>query len=232
LVYEMTGPLKASRFERDHQMLIRLALVGAAWLTYLVDRDDVVWRVVKDAGTLSRAFEHAAFAMAGILIGLGASFCTIARRVGLNVRASREAGSVTQITPAVEYAGEFLYAVGLASLVPLAGSILLVAGEGTRLLRLTWSDRRRWASEGLPARSARAPARMPTLQASTVQSSTVTWRAAIRREVARWGIFLSMIVFAITLRDRQVELLIGVSVLLAVLANWRAIRDCRRGVTP
>lgn len=50
-------------------MRVRLTLFGAAWLTYLVDREDVVWRSIKGAGQHTRALEHTAFAVASVLVG-------------------------------------------------------------------------------------------------------------------------------------------------------------------
>ena len=41
--------MKANNFEYGHQKLVHLLIVAIAFLTYLVDRDDIVWRFVKDS---------------------------------------------------------------------------------------------------------------------------------------------------------------------------------------
>ena len=45
--------MKATDFECRHQTLVHQLIVGAAFLTYLIDREDVVWRFVKDSATPS-----------------------------------------------------------------------------------------------------------------------------------------------------------------------------------
>jgi hypothetical protein len=41
--------MKANNFEYGHQKLVPLPIVAIAFLTDLVDRDDIVWRFVKDS---------------------------------------------------------------------------------------------------------------------------------------------------------------------------------------
>jgi hypothetical protein len=60
--------MKATDFEDRHQTLLHQFLVAAAFLTYLIDRDDVVWRFVKDR-TASRELERTLFASLTIYAG-------------------------------------------------------------------------------------------------------------------------------------------------------------------
>lgn len=71
--------LKATDYEYNHPILVRLLIVGAAFLTYLIDRDDMVWRFVKNHGAQTRTWEHWLFLAATLLIGMGAYVCTAAR---------------------------------------------------------------------------------------------------------------------------------------------------------
>lgn len=169
--------MKATDFEYRHQTLTHQLVVGAGFLTYLIDPDDIVWRFVKNSA-VPRLWERSLFIVATILIAIGAALCTRARAFG---------------KPG--YLGDFLYAVGLGSLMPLPGFVLLVAGESLRILRLI---------------------RCPAHSQETLDSG---WGRAFRREAVKWGILLTMIVFSITLKDRHAEILAVTSFLVGLLLN-------------
>jgi len=97
--------------------------------------------------------------------------------------------------------GEFLYAVGLASLAPLSGYLLLVLGEAFRLLRLSLRNN----------------------DAPQLRRTELNWPHASRSETAKWGVFITMIVFTITLKDRYAEALVCTSVVAWGLLNWRRL---------
>jgi len=171
--------MKATDFEYRHQTLVHQLIVGAAFLTYLLDRDDVVWRFVKDTAA-PHQLERLAFIIATLFIAVGAAICTWA-------------GAYCRSQPG--YLGDLFYSIGLASLVPLAGVVILVAGDVLRVLRL----------------SLRAE--------NHTQEIHRTWSRAFRQEAVKWGILLTMIVFAITLDDRQAEILAAASFLVGTLLN-------------
>ncbi len=135
--------------------------------------------------------EHAIFLIATVLIGFGAALSTRARVAGAH---------------RVQSSGEILYVVGIASLLPLWGAVFLVAAESLRVL---WVMPREGA--GKPCLPASDP-----LVAGQAQNS---WAAALRREADRWGIFLSMIAFSITLVDRLADVLLAASVLVWAILN-------------
>ena len=211
--------MKATDFERRHPNLIRHGLIAAAVATYLFDREDVVWKFIRNYPD-RRALEHGFFFVATILIGTGAILCTTADAFD---RREQTAGS-NQWIPGEQNLGrirrqsfgEFLYAVGFASLVPVAGSVLLVCGELMRIVRLV---RRENAELRLGQISNARPAEVqPNWEAAK-------WGEAIRQQAAKWGIFVSMIVFTITLRDRLVEILAcasgGLWAILNLPTLWR-----------
>lgn len=179
--------MRATEFESRHRTLLHRLIVLAAFLTYLVDPDDIVWRFIKDAAGDVRLLERILFAIATLLFGVAACLCT---------RSRAHCGRKTA------YIGEFLYAVALGSLVPLAGFVILVAGEAIRLLRLA-------RRPGLP------------LPVSFANREALPWSRAIRAEAVKWGLFLTMIVFTMTLKDRIAEILAGVSVFFAIILNIR-----------
>ena len=170
--------MRATDFEYRHQTLVHQLVVGAAFLAYVFQPDDVVWWLVKNRPA-PHALERALFILATLLIAVGATVCT-------RTRASRRINRT-------RYAGEFLYAIGLGSLAPISGFVVLVVGEGLRLLRLMGRD-------------------------DPVTHSSLT--AAARREAVKWCVLVSMIVFVITLRDRVVEILLMASFGVGLALNF------------
>lgn len=171
----------ASDFELRHQRLIHNLIVAVAVLTYLIQPDDIVWRFVKDRPG-PHALERYIFIVATLFILAGAGICTWARAKNTGDGPSR-------------FVGDFVYAIGLGSLLPIAGFVVLVAGEGVRLFRL--------ALRG---------------DAAAIESDT-GWGRAIRREAVKWCVVASMIVFVITLRDRVADVLVVVSFVIGLICN-------------
>jgi hypothetical protein len=169
--------MKATPFEYRHQTLIHQIIVGAGILTYLIDPDDIVWRFVRDTSA-PRFWERVFFIVATILIAIGAVLCTRGRRLRRP-----------------HYLGELSYAIGLASLLPIPGFIILVSGESLRLFRLSRRDDE-----------------SPTTPAPT-------WGYASRKEAVKWGILVTMLVFLTTLRDRHADILAIASFLVGLLLN-------------
>jgi hypothetical protein len=178
--------VKATGFEYRHQTVVHQFIVLAAFLTYLVDPDDIVWRFVRDI-SMPRPWERILFIVATVLIFAGAALSTWARTIPVTWIASR-------IRPC--YAGELLYSIGLGSLLPVSGFIILVAGESLRIFRLIRREQVRLQPPPL-----------------------VGWATAFRKETVKWAIVLSMIVFVITLKDRVAEVLIVASFFLGLILN-------------
>lgn len=143
--------MKATEFEYRHPTLAHQLIVGAAFLTYLFQPDDIVWWFVEDRPsphTLERTF----FIVATLLIGVGAAICTRSRVLPGQKRQRYSFG-------------EFLYAIGLGSLAPISGFVVLVVGEGVRILRLMKRD-----DPGVETGS--------------------TWATAFRREALKWCVLV------------------------------------------
>jgi hypothetical protein len=204
--------MKATDFEYRHQLLLHELIVGAAILTYLLDRDDIVWRFIK-GGDHVRPMERWLFAVTTLLFGVSAYLCTLARAsVGTE---SAHDGGREGLGPfyRLRLLGDFLYAVALATLMPLSGFCILMFFESIRLLRLSRLD------DAL-TRGRTTPPRLWQPE----------WGKAFRREAIKWGLFLTMIVFTATLKDRIAEVLIGATVILWILLNLRlsGVRSCLR----
>lgn len=171
----------ASDFEFRHQRLIHNLIVAVAVLTYLIQPDDIVWRFVK-ARPEPHVLERRIFIAATLFIAAGGAICTLART---------KSGSAGRR----RYFGDFVYAIGLGSLLPIAGFIVLVAGEGVRLLRLA-------------------------LRGDAVGTESGTrWGRAIRQEAVKWCLLVSMIVFVITLKDRVADILVAASFVIGLICN-------------
>ena len=174
--------MKATDFEYRHHRLIHNLIVAAAVLTYFIQSDDIVWRFVKNH-TDPHALERSAFIVAALFILAGAGICTWAARTKSGSAGRRR------------YIGDFVYAIGLGSLLPIAGFVVLVAGEGFRLFRLAKNS-----------------------HDSTMESDT-GWGRAIRQEAVKWCLVASMIVFVITLKDRVADVLVVASFVIGLVCN-------------
>ena len=182
-------------FEVRHPLLMRQAIILAAFATYLADRDDVIWRFIKQSAHRT-ALEHMLFLVATLLVGAGAAICTSAL-----ARSRDDDAAVSQPKARTPYIfGDWLYAVGLASWAPLAGCILLIAGESLRTLRLMLR---------------------PDANTRRELPSNPHWGPAVRDQAVKLCIFFTMVVFSVTLVDRVAEILAGLSLLTATLLNFR-----------
>jgi hypothetical protein len=203
--------MKATDFEYRHQTLVHQFLVAAAFLTYLVDREDIVWRFVKDSSA-PRGFERFFFIVATVFIVAGAAICTCAR-VYRRPESAIGVESYRHLHRS-RYFGDVLYAIGLASLFPLWGFIILVAGEALRVFRLIQREdprTRNLLQHTLPTVSPLIP--------PAAQEFHSGWGKVFRQEAVKWGLFLTMVVFVITLKDRLAEILAAASFLIGLLLN-------------
>lgn len=181
--------MKASEFERRHAMVLRLCVYAAAFSAYFFDRDDVVWRFIRELPS-RRSLEHFAFLIATLMIAAGA---------WLSTRADAYAAD-TYAGP-TGLRGDWLYAIGLSTLAPLAGCVVLMSGESLRILRLAVRARQGVADD----------IRNPT---------DPRWGYAVRRQAAKWGVLVTMVVFTITLMDRVADYGIVASVAVWAVLNW------------
>jgi hypothetical protein len=201
--------MKATDFEYRHQTLLHQFIVAAAFLAYLIQRDDIVWQIVRNSAA-PRELERSLFVFATFLIFVGAGICIWARAYR-SPQSAVGAGSY-RYRSQPRYLGDLLYAVGLGSLAPPSGFVILVAGEGLRLYRLTRHE------DGGAQNFQQNPSSIsPPLARSLINDPALRWRMAFRQEAAKWGLVFTMIVFAITLKDRLAEMLAAASFLVGLL---------------
>jgi len=214
-----SAPLRATKFERDHPLLMHMLIVGAAFATYLYDRDDVVWRFIKNLGADTRPVERGLFLAAALLIGSGAYICTRTRAAGRTSPTTPGRASRSQSNDSLHYLGQLFYAIGLASLLPLAGFIILSVGEAVRLLRLTLASDQPSNHETAPVESS-TESFPPN---ASMPANRISFAYAARLEAVKWALFIAMIVYTITLRDRVADVMIVAGILCSMLVNWRQI---------
>ena len=210
--------MKATGFEVRHQTLLHMLVVGFAFATYAIAPDDIVWRIVKHSPH-QRFLERSFFVVAALLVGAAAAICTWARAYP-EPELDGPAPPVSCDGPYrylryPRHLGTLLYAVGLGSLAPVPGFIILVAGDALLVYRLIGrtDELEKEVRPGLPRL---LPSLRPGLPAKGLLPNS---KRAFRQESGKWGLFITMIIFTILLVDRAADYLALASLLLWLLLN-------------
>ena len=183
-------------------LIVRAALLLVGVSTYLISPDDVVWRFIKTAPH-ARVLEHLSFGLAAAILGFA---------LLLKVKASadpenQDSHGRSRITATV---ASLLQAIGIGSLLPLPGFLVLVLGDlaASLLLYGRHSIVEDPRAEG-DSRRARSP-----LQASR-------WGIALTTHIGLCFAFLSMAIFSVMLIDRVADILFAMTALVSIAANSR-----------
>jgi len=204
----------ATEFEYRHQTLVHLIMVSIAFSTYFFDRDDITWELVRGLAH-PHLWERLLFALATILIGVSTAMRTWARaqsELPGPAGASDLREGPYRYSAHPKQLGNFLFSIGLAFLAPLPGFVFLVIAEAIIFVRLA---RRESSLAGSDSN-----ARQPLEADASIPGFNADWGKAIRQESAKWGLFLTMIVFTVLLQDGLAEILA-----VASLAVW-AVLNC------
>lgn len=191
------GVTQANAFELRRPFLIHSLVVVAAWLTYLFDREDLVWRLIRSHAQ-ARLLEHAGFGCAAAAIGAG--ILLGAWRADRDHVSEGWAPRSTRL----RCVGEILNGIGIASLVPVAGFVLLVAGETVRSGR--------YARLKMQVARERGGAPFPSLPGSS-------WKWLVVSQAGVWCGFVSMSVFSMVLVDRVADYLFAGTALVWVVTR-------------
>jgi protein-S-isoprenylcysteine O-methyltransferase Ste14 len=211
--------VRATDFEYRHQTLIHLLIVAISFLTYLIDRDDIVWALVRGQPH-AKLLERLLFAVATLFIGAATVVRTWARAYPWSPAPGylypvRRDGPYRHLRNPQQL-GNLLFAIGLGSLAPFWGFVFLVAGEAILFFRLTQREREAKNVEGVRPDTPVAP---PPQLLHRPLLELPMWGKAFRQESAKWGLFLTMIVFTLLLRDGVAEVLAAASVIVWVVLN-------------
>lgn len=197
--------MRATTFEFRYQAALHYLLVALAFAMYLFDPDDIVWLFVRD-GAHPRLMERLLFAVATVFIGAGAALRTWAKARSASSPPTRVSGIL--YTEYSDLVGRLLFTCGVAFLAPFWGAILLGAGEAVLVFRLI---RRDHALRATVLSSDLDAAQSPYARQPDPNTRAHAWEAAIRSESAKWGMFITMIVFTLLLQDRLAEVLAIIS---------------------
>ena len=186
-------------------LIFRAVLLLASIAAYWKDPDDVVWRYIKAAPHV-RMWEHICFGIAATALGFS---------LWLRVRAEAEilaSADISARSSRRKTLGEFLQAVGIGSLLPWSGFLLLVSGE-TILAFLDHRRIMRVAAKGTGINFKAAP---------VAHSSVGTeWKDLFRQHAGLLCAFLSMVLFSVTLLDRVADVLFAGTALVSVLTSFK-----------
>jgi len=184
-------------------LVVHAALLLGGLSTYLISRDDVVWRFIRSAPH-ARALEHTLFGIAAAILG----FALLLRVKASAHPEDRNSRSPSRITAAI--AG-ILQSIGIGSLLPLPGFLLLVLGTvaANQLLYGRHSTAEIPRSEGEDFHRARGP-----LQA-------FRWKDTLAAHIGLCFAFVSMAIFSVVLIDRVADVLFAMTALVSVAANYR-----------
>jgi hypothetical protein len=201
-MYETMGPKSVARNRLG--LIVRAALLLVGISTYLISPDDVVWRFIRTAPH-PRGLEHASFGIAAAILG----FALLLKVKASVHRENQDNHGPSRISAAI---ASPLQAIGIGSLLPLPGFLLVVLGDLVASLLLY--DRHSAAedprSEGEDSRRASRP-----LQA-------FRWRGALVTHIGLCCAFLSMVIFSVVLIDRIADVLFAGTALVSVAANFRS----------
>jgi hypothetical protein len=215
--------MKATDFELRHQTLLHMLVVGLAFASYAIAPDDIVWRIAKYSSH-PHFLERSLFSFATLLIGAAAAICTWARAY-LEPHFTGSLSLIADDGPYcylryVRHLGTLLYAVGLGSLAPIPGFIILVAGDVLLVYRLIRRTDELEQTATSPEVRPRLPRLLPSLRPwFPAKGLFPNWKKAFRQESAKWGLFVTMIIFTILLVDRVADYLVVASLLLGLLLN-------------
>jgi hypothetical protein len=182
-------------------LIVRAALLLIGVLTYLVSPDDVVWRFIKISPN-ARLWEHASFGVAAVLLGIA---------LLLKVRSGVQPGVTASL----------LQDIGIGSLLPLPGFLVLVLGDLAANLFLygrhstAEADRAELASRE----------EWTSLQTSPLQN--YRWKDNLAPHIGLCCAAISMAIFSVVLIDRVADVLFAITALVSITANSRPyLRAC------
>jgi hypothetical protein len=187
--------------ESRSSLIARTALVLAGVSTYLFSRDDVVWHFIKTAPD-PQVLEHVFFGLAAVLLG-----ASLLLKVKLSSALGNQNGRDQSRT--LSTVASFLQAIGVGSLLPLPGFLLLAAGDLATSLLLESKQSIAEDHLGEEHDVGRTRDYLPRLG------------HALMQHIGLFLALLSMIVFSLVLVDRIADILFAMTAIISFAANLR-----------
>jgi hypothetical protein len=183
------------------RLIVRAALLLAGLATYLISRDDVVWHFIK-AAPHGRTLEHAFFGIAAAILGFA-----LLLKMKLTVQENQNSHDRFRFTATV---ASFLQAIGIGSLLPLPGFLVLIFGDLATSLFLG---------------SGQSIVRDPGTERPSDRAQSPThgsrWGTVWATHIGLCLAFLSMAAFSVVLIDRVADVLFAMTALVSLTANLR-----------
>lgn len=182
---------------------IRAALLLAAVSTYFIEPTNVVWALIGSAPN-ARVWEHICFGLAAAALGLSIW-------LRMTNGGERYESGFSDSRPQ-RISSDLLQAVGIGSLMPLAGFILLISAE------LVLAMLRHARAKQVKSRLAQGDTSKQHL-VYTVSQPSAGWRESLAEHIGLCCAFVSMVIFSITLSDRLADYLFAGAALIGVVAS-------------
>src|SRR5690348_13805568 len=217
----------ATEFEFRRRSLLNLIHFWIAFQLYSFDHVNVVWAFSPWNNPHGALVARIVFGFGALILGIAAAIRTwaaaylqsnVVHDTALHTDRIVADGPYRRVRNPL-YIGTFLMAFGLGLLASRAGFIVLVVGAAIRIRRLIGREEfqlEQQQGERFREFCRRVPRIFPSIRARIPAAGLVPeWRQALWGEAIMWGFCIAMIAFAVTLRDRVVDVLIG-----ATLALW------------
>jgi hypothetical protein len=183
-------------------LIVRAALLLVGLSTYLIFPDDVVWHFIKTAPH-ARVLEHALFGVAAATLG----FALLLKVKVIAHPENQHSPGRSRIAVTV---ASLLQAIGIGSLLPLAGFLVLGFGDVAASLLLFGTH----STAEVPRVESDSRGADRRLQFSR-------WTHALGTNIGLCFAFLSMVVFSVVLIDRVADVLFAMTALVSVATNTR-----------
>jgi hypothetical protein len=180
-------------------LIVRAVLLLVGLSAYLISPDDVVWHFIKVAPH-AREWEHALFGLAAASLGFA---------LLLKVRDSAQPEDQDSPRPSHirSMVASLLQAIGIGSLLPLPGFLVLVLGDVAASLLL---DGRHSTAE--------VPRVEPDSRRADRGLQAFRRTGALATHLGLCFAFLSMVVFSVVLIDRVADVLFAITALVSVVS--------------
>lgn len=181
-------------------LIVRAVLLLVGLSAYLISPEDVVWHFIKVAPH-AREREHALFGLAAASLGLA---------LLLKVRDSAQPEGQDSHRPSHirSMVASLLQAIGIGSLLPLPGFLVLVLGDVAASLLLYGRHS-----------TAEVPRVEPDSRPADRRFEAFRWTDALATHLGLCFAFLSMIVFSVVLIDRVADVLFAMTALVSIATN-------------
>lgn len=226
----------ATEFEFRYRSLLNLIHFWVAFQLYSFDHVNVVWAFFPWNNPRGAFVARIVFGFGALILAVAAAIrtwaaaylqSTVVHDTALHAERIVADGPYRHVRNPL-YIGTFLMAFGLGLLASRSGFVVLVVGAAIRIRRLIGREEfqlEQQQGERFREFCRRVPSILPSIRPRIAAAGlTPRWRQALWGEAIMWGLFVTMIAFTVTLRDRVAEVLCGTTMVLWLSQRlvWRS----------